>query len=485
MQKNILSLTAVFAIFAMAFVSCSSSDYEYDVTEPIAVNLRANITPQTTRVANGQWQQNDQVGLFMVRTGQSLSSASVFPNANNALMTVQGGVLTSNPPVMYPADSNVDFIAYYPFSSTVGSNFTIPINAGNQSAGLPTEVLFSNNITNQAPTTNAVTLNFLYSLAKLNITVTAGAGSTRSAVDFDNMSVSIEGMYTQADLQLTNGTFTNHRERQAFTLYNTGNTATSASFAALVLPSGGSEEITFLFDVGGVVYRHTMTVDKAAANLYRLNFALDPPSFPEPMATLLNAVIIPRTEHTQNFLLNDWPISVKINGIRWATRNVDMPGTFAENPWDAGMFFQWNRRVGWSGTDPLVNSDGGTVWNGTIPDGTAWYPENDPCPTGWRVPTVTEFQSLNSAGSIWTSNWNGTGVAGRLYGIAPNQIFLPAARARSGSNGAIWATLNGNYWSSTTQTQGGALDLWFGSGHSHPGDSVVRVNGYSVRCVAE
>ena len=47
---------------------------------------------------------------------------------------------------------------------------------------------------------------------------------------------------------------------------------------------------------------------------------------------------------------------VEIDGIIWATRNVDAPGTFAENPEDTGMLFQWNRRVGWSATDPIINS---------------------------------------------------------------------------------------------------------------------------------
>ena len=210
MNKNYFFFTAIFALFAMAFVSCNTTDNEYDLTEPIAVNLRASINPLTTRVVNDQWQTNDQVGLFMVRTGQSLSTTSVLANANNAQMTVENGVLTSNPPVMYPLTGNVDFIAYFPFHSSVGSNFTIPVNVANQSAGLPTEVLFSNNITNQAPTASAVTLNFHYSLAKLELRITGGANSTLSETDFANMTVGIEGMYTQADLQLVNGTFTNH-----------------------------------------------------------------------------------------------------------------------------------------------------------------------------------------------------------------------------------------------------------------------------------
>ena len=32
---------------------------------------------------------------------------------------------------------------------------------------------------------------------------------------------------------------------------------------------------------------------------------------------------------------------VEINGIRWATQNVDKPGTFVLNPEDLGMFYQW------------------------------------------------------------------------------------------------------------------------------------------------
>ncbi|MDR1698223.1 MAG: hypothetical protein LBR75_00145, partial [Prevotellaceae bacterium] len=40
-----------------------------------------------------------------------------------------------------------------------------------------------------------------------------------------------------------------------------------------------------------------------------------------------------------------------INGVKWATRNVDMPGTFAETPESAGKLYQWNRNVAWNTTD--------------------------------------------------------------------------------------------------------------------------------------
>ena len=53
---------------------------------------------------------------------------------------------------------------------------------------------------------------------------------------------------------------------------------------------------------------------------------------------------------------------VHINGVVWATRNVDTPGTFATRPESAGMLYRWNRRIGWSATDPIVDSNGNTTW---------------------------------------------------------------------------------------------------------------------------
>ena len=85
---------------------------------------------------------------------------------------------------------------------------------------------------------------------------------------------------------------------------------------------------------------------------------------------------------------------IVIDGIRWATRNVDAPGTFAESPESSGMLFQWNRRVGWPATDPMINSAGGTTWDYSAPASAKWERKNDPCPAGWSVPTREEFGDI-------------------------------------------------------------------------------------------
>jgi uncharacterized protein (TIGR02145 family) len=175
---------------------------------------------------------------------------------------------------------------------------------------------------------------------------------------------------------------------------------------------------------------------------------------------------------------------VVINGVRWATRNVDAPGTFAASPESAGMFYQWNRKVGWSSTDPMVNSDGGATWDSSIPSGTEWIAENDPCPEGWRVPTKAELESLLKASSVWTTQ---NGVKGRLFGTAPNTVFLPAAGYRHYSKGELNDVgSDGLYWSCDYVDSDLNWGLLFGSDGAGTGDDGGYIaHGKTVRCVAK
>jgi uncharacterized protein (TIGR02145 family) len=173
---------------------------------------------------------------------------------------------------------------------------------------------------------------------------------------------------------------------------------------------------------------------------------------------------------------------VAINGIVWATRNVGAPGTFVTNPEDAGMFYQWNRNVGWSATDPMVNSNGGTTWNTSTPTGSTWEESNNVCPEGWRVPTLAELQNLiNSEHEGTTINE----VDGIIFGTEPNTIFLPAAGSRMYNVGLLDNVgTKGYYWSSTPYDSVNAYNLDFiysGGGMFYNN----RKYGISVRCVAE
>ena len=179
--------------------------------------------------------------------------------------------------------------------------------------------------------------------------------------------------------------------------------------------------------------------------------------------------------------------NVVINGVCWATRNVDMPGTFAAKPEDAGMFYQWNRKVGWSSTDPMINSNGGTTWNSSDAPGNTWEKANDPSPAGYRVPTKEELESLENTTYVtheWTeiNGINGYLCTDKATGAS---LFLPAAGYRDYSSGSLFnAGSSGLYWSSTPSTTTVAYSLYFNYNYFYVVYS-YRAYGFSIRCVAE
>jgi len=178
---------------------------------------------------------------------------------------------------------------------------------------------------------------------------------------------------------------------------------------------------------------------------------------------------------------------VIINGVRWATRNVAAPGTFAANPEASGMFYQWNRNIGWSATNPMVNSNGGTTWDSSVPIGTTWEKSNDPSPIGWRVPTREELQRLLETAKVSNEWTNLNGVNGRKFTdkISGNSMFLPAAGYREDFGGTLGNVGSGGYYWSSTQCGSGAYGMGFYSGNGSWYDGYFRNNGISVRPVAE
>ena len=216
--------------------------------------------------------------------------------------------------------------------------------------------------------------------------------------------------------------------------------------------------------------------------------------------TAMLFILVPIT--AQNTLTSDE--GVIINGIKWATRNVDAPGTFTANPEDFGMFYQWNSNVGWSAADPLIPSDGISTWNpdwnkrnldGSINTSQRWHATNNVCPAGWRIPSKQELEKLVSAGSVWITV---NGVNGRLFGSGDNTIFLPAAGCRMHSDGRHPRYIKdgalpriGYYWSRTPNIEfynnySYSYALLFGNTGVLSFSGIDEHSmGYSIRCVTE
>jgi uncharacterized protein (TIGR02145 family) len=115
---------------------------------------------------------------------------------------------------------------------------------------------------------------------------------------------------------------------------------------------------------------------------------------------------------------------------------------------------------------------------------------NDPCPTGYRVPTLNEWTAVNTNN---TASRTGTfGSSATNYGTAlhfgPNAntklLTLPAAGYRIETNGALSNRGSIGYYWSSTESGSFAYYLGFNSSGVDPYFS-LRTGGFSVRCIAE
>lgn len=202
---------------------------------------------------------------------------------------------------------------------------------------------------------------------------------------------------------------------------------------------------------------------------------------------------------------------VTINGVKWAACNVNTPGTFTTNPEDAGMFYQWNRNIGWPSTGAMgkiTATNGATTWDEgwwggftTYSVTNTWATASDPSPTGYRVPTSAEIQTLvdnTKVTATWTTQ---NSVHGEKFTdiASGNSIFFPASGDRyygngsdiggTGSAGELGGTLDGagrfgNYWSSMLSGIG-VWELTFSSSYAVWGSCASEAYGQSVRPVAE
>ncbi|KUY27244.1 hypothetical protein ATB96_19840 [Elizabethkingia ursingii] len=162
------------------------------------------------------------------------------------------------------------------------------------------------------------------------------------------------------------------------------------------------------------------------------------------------------------------------NGVYFVSQAYD------QNPANTGTIGAWSQTDAANG-----------AWNSGTETNPVKNTANDPCPSGYRVPTRTEWQAVidnNSIERTDTSTWSttSTNYSSALYITNPQGVrtlMLPAAGFRNTDGSLYNRGYDGSYWSSGGATSN-ASGLYFNSSSVSVSNG-SRTNGISVRCVAE
>jgi uncharacterized protein (TIGR02145 family) len=120
-----------------------------------------------------------------------------------------------------------------------------------------------------------------------------------------------------------------------------------------------------------------------------------------------------------------------------------------------------------SGNNDWRNPQNNNLWQGV--NGV-----NNPCPTGFRLPTSTEWSTLTTAAGIVNS--------ATAYS---SSLKLPVAGYRQGSDASLNGLGSGGYYWSSSVSGPGALNLYFTASSVNPATTNPRAYGFTVRCVKD
>ena len=171
------------------------------------------------------------------------------------------------------------------------------------------------------------------------------------------------------------------------------------------------------------------------------------------------------------------------SGLLWCEHNIG-----ATTPYEHGLYFSWGNVIGhaegsgYDFSDAVYAETPGAALTGNIPVNGTYDPARHNMGAPCRLPTVGEFQELNSnCDSEWTDE---DGVAGRRFTsrINGNSIFFPASGYYNGTSLYNRGSY-GFYWSSSYNSATYAYNLYFSSSLVNPAYNFNRRLGFTARAV--
>lgn len=252
---KISNLLYMGALSTLALMSCTNND---DNSEWYGSEGIVFTTAIQSRVSGNTWNANDEVGIYMMNAGSGIEAATA---QNKKYIAQTNGTLTAAPGngIYLPESGNVDFIAYYPYTTSVSGN-KLAVNVSDQSNPAAIDLIYSNGTKGVAATTaTTINLGFTHQLTKVTLNVT----KDETIETLNGLGVNIKGISTEGEFNLADGTLTatagTNNKDVAMYIDAQGTTATAT---AIILPTAASTDQTSLnltFNLNGQSFTHTIS----------------------------------------------------------------------------------------------------------------------------------------------------------------------------------------------------------------------------------
>lgn len=252
---KISNLLYMGALSTLALMSCTNND---DNSEWYGSEGIVFTTAIQSRVSGNTWNANDEVGIYMMNAGSRIEAATA---QNKKYIAQTNGTLTAAPGngIYLPESGNVDFIAYYPYTTSVSGN-KLAVNVSDQSNPAAIDLIYSNGTKEVAATTaTTISLGFTHQLTKVTLNVT----KDETIETLNGLGVNIKGISTEGEFNLADGTLTatagTNNKDVAMYIDAQGTTATAT---AIILPTAASTDQTSLnltFNLNGQSFTHTIS----------------------------------------------------------------------------------------------------------------------------------------------------------------------------------------------------------------------------------